>query len=94
MPIGDPDGALESINVAEENSKLRRNISAQEEQEIVQKLAWVHNQYLPIAGWNEVNSPRYIRNDKWNFPGEDHEMWEVDRASRWIPHGLLTAKTQ
>lgn len=73
MPIGDPDGSLETVNVPELTAELRL-AEGQREREICQELGWIFNQTLPGVAAQVIVLQDWYNNAKWDYPEID--VWE------------------
>ena len=81
MPIGDPDGAPEAINVPALIEALRAApMGSDEERELVEVLAWVHNQTLPRLQIANETEFAWIDTENWAWPDEDEPLWRVPDA--------------
>lgn len=72
-PIGDPDGDLETVNVHEKVYSLRTQMPESERQELVEELAWIYNQSLPLLPTCEEGgqSPYWLDKSKWRTRGPE-----------------------
>ncbi len=71
MPVGDPDGDLETLNVQELVSDLGRATDDDEVQELMTTLAWAYNQELPFIPTWENWGHYFLNDDGWDLPGQD-----------------------
>ncbi|WP_436936477.1 ABC transporter substrate-binding protein [Halovenus marina] len=93
MPVGDPDGSMQSVNPREKLEQLATTIDEEEYQTLIQELAWIFNQSAPLlqgvdALWNSL-----ISRDGWNWPSSDSDALAVRPAPAWLPKkGKITAE--
>lgn len=78
MPIGDPDGSLETIDVRERTAQLA-DLSGDELQSEVETLAWAFNQNLPIIPLATENNGMAYSADGWAYPDRENPVWGTGR---------------
>lgn len=78
MPVGDPEGSLETINVRERTTELA-NLSGDELSSAVEELAWAFNQTLPVIPLVTENGGMSYSTDGWSYPDRDHPVWGTGR---------------
>ena len=79
MPVGDPDGDLETVNVQDLISAIPQT-SADDAQELYRKLVWTYNQWLPVYCINEESAITYLDTSEFTAPDPDQP-----EASAWAP---------
>lgn len=79
MPVGDPDGDLETVNVQDLLSEIPQT-PADESQELYRKLVWTYNQWLPVYCINEESAITYLDSSEFTAPDPDQP-----EASAWAP---------
>ncbi|WP_049947439.1 ABC transporter substrate-binding protein [Candidatus Halobonum tyrrellensis] len=52
-PVGDPDGDLEQVNVYEKMRRLQTKLSEEERGRLVEEVAWIYNQSIPLFAVSE-----------------------------------------
>ncbi|AEH39083.1 ABC transporter substrate-binding protein [Halopiger xanaduensis] len=85
MPIGDPEGDLETVNVRELTQQIPDQ-TGEELSETLVELSWAFNQSLPVVPLVSENMGVTYWTDDWAFPGRDDPIWGVERN-----HEKLTA---
>lgn len=89
MPVGDPEGSLETINVRERTAKLA-DLSGDELQSEVETLAWAFNQNLPIIPLATENNGMAYSEDGWAYPDRDNPVWGAGRPREALfSNGLI-----
>jgi len=95
MPIGNPDGELETINVEDKIVQLERATDQEEATELIRELAWVSNQMMPRIPQRQYSQVHYYRVDNWEFPEPDAPSMQPPAASYWpLRVGEMRAKTE
>lgn len=82
MPVGDPDGDLETLNVQELVADLGRATDEEEIQELTTTLAWAYNQELPYLPTWENWGHYFLNDDGWDIPDQDAP--EVQRMIHFL----------
>lgn len=77
MPVGDPDGSMEEINLAEKTAQIPQT-SGEEARTHVRELAWAVNQTLPVLPIMEKIGAVWYTTDDWNVPASDDEWMTVN----------------
>jgi len=94
MPIGDPQGSLETINVRERTSQLA-DLSGDELRSEVETLAWAFNQTLPVIPLVTENGGLAYSEEDWNYPDREDPIWGAPRGREAIAScGLVSADTE
>lgn len=83
MPVGDPEGDLETIDILELLNELVSTVEEERSTEIVEQLAWIYNQYLPRYAVQTHHQTRYYRTDRWDTAHEDEEMHGLEPDLEW-----------
>ncbi|WP_241175283.1 ABC transporter substrate-binding protein [Natronolimnobius sp. AArcel1] len=80
-PIGEPDGDLESVDVVGLLEELQTTQDEAESVELIEEIAWVTNQYLPMLPLTEINDTVWFWEDEWWVPDpvEESETYQ----SKW-----------
>lgn len=104
MPIGDPDGSLETMQVGDKVRELRATTDENQEEELVKQLAWAFNQSLPYLISAPYEYPQFLTNDDWDYPAagsHPKHLQEVDQMYRRAgihefiqKRGIVQAKTE
>ncbi|RJT07169.1 ABC transporter substrate-binding protein [Halococcus sp. IIIV-5B] len=99
MPIGNPNGSTESINVQQLVSDLRTASNDQAATEIVDRLAWTFNQTVPAVITNPAGLNRWFNTTDFNIPSVDDPFNPSDKylstmgiVTRMIREGFITPK--
>jgi len=77
MPVGDPNGSLEEVNMADLTSQIPQS-SGEEAKELVLKLAWAVNQSLAVLPIMEKIGNVWWTTDDWQVPSEDDPSMSVN----------------
>lgn len=92
MPIGEPDGNLETINMANELGRLHTSVDEDELNEQMNRIAWIWNSYLPFEAelavglvWGCLNTDDFVVVDG----DEDAEL--LGGLNHW--HSRIPAST-
>ena len=94
MPVGDPDGSLQEINVDEKVSRLSKT-TGEDAMNLIHELAWVVNQTLPILPIQAKTRMLHFSTDDWRVPKKDAEIMQINPPSYWLPrNGKIKAKTE
>jgi peptide/nickel transport system substrate-binding protein len=105
-PIGDPEGSLEEVNVTQQYLKLRTQIPQEEQQAIVEELAWTINQFVPYQQTTNDQRNQPLNNQKFSYgispEDNDDRIIQPDEAdpnlhvslphSHGIVSGVIKAK--
>lgn len=95
MPIGEPDGEMQTIHVDEKVNELGEVTDKEREKELVQQLAWVYNQAVPHNPGPEAFITQYLTGDDWELPEKgDPDLRCAFPAFNLPKWGKLQAKTQ
>jgi peptide/nickel transport system substrate-binding protein len=79
MPVGDPDGDLETINVHERTAELP-SLAGDELEETVTTLSWAFNQTLPVIPLVTENGGFVYWTDRWEYPDREEAIWGLTRG--------------
>jgi len=71
MPVGDPDGSVETLNLKEMIQEMERTDDEQTLQENVQTVAWAYNQTLPQLPLLQGVHQAAVTRDEWELPAVD-----------------------
>jgi len=74
MPVGDPEGSPQEINLNEKIQRLGRTTDSETEQQLVTELAWAHNQWVPALQCWEKHPLHGITRDDWDWPASDDDF--------------------
>lgn len=75
MPIGNPNGSEETINVTKEIETVSKEWEGEGAKAATQKLAWVVNQtVIRLPLWQFANT-RVMNVSQWQFPSKDDPTW-------------------
>jgi peptide/nickel transport system substrate-binding protein len=77
MPVGDPEGDLQEVNITERTNELPE-LSGEEATQAVVELAWTVNQAVPILPIMEKIGAVWYNTQNWNVPGSDNEWMTVN----------------
>jgi peptide/nickel transport system substrate-binding protein len=93
-PYSNPSGAPTETKPDDLVNKLSRATDA-EAQQLIERLAWITNQTLPVLPIQEKLAQSFMTADHWNVPPADSpkvmEYWPTE----WLPRqGWWTAKTK
>jgi peptide/nickel transport system substrate-binding protein len=72
MPVGDPEGDLQTVNITERTNELP-NLSGEEATQAVVELAWTVNQAVPILPIMEKIGAVWYNTERWNVPSSDDQ---------------------
>lgn len=96
MPVGDPEGSMEEINITERTKELPQ-LSGEEATQAVVEIAWAVNQALPVLPIMEkIGAVWYATND-WNVPSADDDWMTVNPPTHlaWPFHeGQITPQRE
>lgn len=92
MPVGDPDGDLESVNIEDRLDELVQAVDEEQSMEIVEELAWIYNQYLPRYSVQTHNQTRYYRTDRWDTFHEETDQHGLEPDNEWVRMGGMLAR--
>ena len=91
MPVGDPEGDLQTINVRERTSKLA-SLSGDKLKSEVETLAWAFNQTLPIIPLVTENGGMSYSTNGWSYPDREDPIWGTGRPREALfANGLVDA---
>lgn len=96
MPVGDPEGASETIDVKARVIELSKTQDDATAKDIIQELAWVYNQTVPrLQISDRIEVQAWLTNDDWNLPAEDDPAMSVNRPDFFLHQtGNIKAKPQ
>lgn len=97
FPIGDPDGTIQTVDLWQKTRDLRTAGSEEEYRELMQELAWIHNQFLIMVPIHLTVTQFYLATDNWIWPDEDSIYNQgLNGASHGLPwlHGEVRARTE
>ena len=77
MPVGDPDGSVEEMDLAEKTAQIPET-SGDEAEQLVTELAWAVNQALPVLPIMEKIGAVWWTTDEWNVPSADDDRMTVN----------------
>ncbi|WP_436927502.1 ABC transporter substrate-binding protein [Halosimplex amylolyticum] len=98
MPVGDPDGSLETMtrqDIINRVVELQKISSEDEDQikELTTELAWIHNQLLPVIPLRQGGSNQHMSTDHWEWQPEgskhDVERLPFDHVAAGWPKAKL-----
>lgn len=93
-PVGKPDGGRQTVNVDERVTELSRAPDREAAKPIVQELAWVVNQTLPVIPVQSKSASYFVTTDEWEFPPLDSPAMNTAVPAYWPLHlGKMQAKT-
>lgn len=94
-PVGESDGAETYVHEDELGDLLTVEAGSEEETALVQRLAWVVNQDLPVLPLQETVDQSYVRTDDWEVVTSEDSDAHVDWPMTYLPRvGKLTAKPE
>ena len=92
-PMGDPDGDLEPVDPRGLMEELLVTQDEQAATELVDELAWITNQTMPMLPINEINDPVWFYTDDWEVPDPDSPKYQSKWPLWWFPRfGDMQAK--
>lgn len=95
MPVGDPDGDLQKVNL---NKKIKALSSAAKERkakQLIREIAWVDNQWMPYIQPFESPTNYHIATNNWNYPPKDDPQLQSHWQWAYLPRiGEITARLQ
>jgi peptide/nickel transport system substrate-binding protein len=98
MPVGNPDGSEETINIREQLREIPK-LSGSEQKERVKLGAWVYNQTLPSIALIRLVYQGVISRDGWDYPPETEPYmagWEKTHPvipQYWFQNDVVKAET-
>jgi peptide/nickel transport system substrate-binding protein len=96
MPVGDPQGDVEEINITPLIKELGQTSDEQRINELTTQLAWIHNQYLMHIPVIKFLRSVLVTNDHWNWEPKDDPLdtmrGHIDRTG--YPIGIVKGKFQ
>lgn len=94
--VGDPDSALETWNISELTTELGKTSDESRQTELITKLGWMYNQYLPKLPVNHSTVSTVMTRDHWEFPPKEEvaNSRAGDGSQPLLREGLLQAKTE
>lgn len=96
MPVGNPDGDMQMINVADLLSELRVVTDPDRKTKIIQRLTWVCNQALPRIPVAVIKRANSVNVEEWGWPvAEENPKKALPRPyGKWVGSGFVNAKTK
>lgn len=93
-PLGEPDGELETVRPGDLVEELA--VAGEgEDEELIQELAWIYNQTLPVLPLIDGMNQGWTNRENWEFPEDDAPELGVNAPYHWLPRvGALQAKTE
>lgn len=82
-PVGEPDGPTSEVDVQALLDQLYTETDTEAAKEIVQKIAWVYNQYLPTLPMTQGVSTSYIATDDWHTVSKDSKHYNPFYPTEW-----------
>lgn len=96
MPVGDPDGEVERVNLTPKIKELRQVSDPERIRELTLELAWFHNQYVMTVPLIKFLRNSMVTTDDWNWEPEDGPLnttlAHIDRTG--FPIGLVKGKRE
>jgi len=77
MPVGDPEGDLETVDAGELVDELLFAESDEEAVELVKQLSWIYNQALPAYQFDTYSDTWVWNTEDWDLPDDDHWLWHT-----------------
>lgn len=77
MPVGDPDGSLETVNYREKISRIRKTSDEETARELIAECAWIYNQMsfkVPLA---IASNPVFFNTEDWALPDDYKETFQT-----------------
>lgn len=96
-PPGDPDGDLQTVDIAEKTTALAHATEQKQAKQLARELAWTYNQNVPRYPIQTHNQTYWYTTDDWNVPKEftdNPEMQTLRPVRAWLRLGGITAKTK
>lgn len=95
MPVGDPSGSPEAVNVRDLVDQLGNTRDEDEIQDIVEELAWTYNQSIPRVPHLIGTGMTFMTNDEWDYPDPEESVMQIFDPPFWLLRtGELRAKTE
>ncbi len=93
MPVNDPDGDLETVNVADMLTELAQTRTGSDRMdELRRRLCWAYNQTLPVYCLNNEIGLALLNSNRWDAPGPDAPEANTFRPIPSMMHrGLIQA---
>lgn len=88
-PIGDTEGATETVTPADLVSELRVTQDSTREKELVQELAWIANQGLPVIENTQEMFSVWWTTDEWNIPQVNNSLKPPDVYRKWPANRIM-----
>jgi ABC-type transport system substrate-binding protein len=89
MPVGDPDGTVETVDVSARIEALGKASDEAEQSRLIEELAWIYNQHLPrlplINGVNRV----WLTTDEWDVPNKNSRWMRENPAAVLLTLGRI-----
>jgi ABC-type transport system substrate-binding protein len=92
MPIGDPNGSTETVDVQAKIEALG-SAGSDEQGPIIEELAWIYNQTLPRLPLMSGVARRWLTDDDWNLPPKDSEYMRDNPVNMVLAHAKVSAKS-
>lgn len=94
-PVGKPGGDRQTVNVDERVTELSRAPDREAAKPLIQELAWVVNQTLPMIPVQSKASSYFVTTDEWDFPPLDSPAMNTAVPAYWpLRLGKMQAKTE
>jgi len=91
IPAMDGSGEM-TINPLEEIREITSMTSDDEATDVIRRVAWHHNQTLPLVAVTEKQEQTWISGQNFDSPDEGNSDLGVKWASQWLPRvGEFTA---
>ncbi|WP_233203974.1 ABC transporter substrate-binding protein [Halegenticoccus soli] len=93
-PLDDPQGSPQTVVPADMVSDLSQ-ATGNEADRLIQELAWVTNQTLPVLPIQEKLAQTFLTDDDWNVPPRDSPRLQYYWPTSWLPRqGRWSAKRE
>ena len=94
--VGKPNSKEETWNIRKMASELGTTQSDKRQKELITKLAWMYNQYLPKLPIDQSTVSVVMTRDDWQFPSKEAYAGSrsADGAQPLLREGKLRAKTK
>jgi len=89
MPVGDPDGDLQTVRPPEIVDELQRTNDSEEQENLVLKLAWIFNQDPPFIGHTISSNPGWLNAEEFEFPEIEDLRNPPDVFTAHLNHELI-----
>jgi ABC-type transport system substrate-binding protein len=92
MPVGDPEGSTETVDVTEKIGNLAVAATEEEQRTVIEELAWIYNQHLPRLPLMNGVSRAWLTSDDWELPPKQSQWMRNNGVSGAMRNGRITAK--